>query len=1280
MFNAGVVRDARCRHRDAILAAGVRVDGATLNAPVPRGRAEAGASDRGATAILPVTSRGTLVACAPVTAPSPSSEPAPTARISASGWVVPFLCFFLSGASGLVFEVIWTRMLTLVFGASTPAISTVLSAFMGGLALGSFVFGRVADRLRFPILTYAAIEAGVGIFALLIPLIVNGVYPPFSHWITNHGGNRFDVFTLARFVVVALLLLPPTTLMGATLPLLARHFVKQGGNVGQRVGALYAVNTFGAVAGTFGAGFFLLPGVGLSWTNAIAGATNLTLALLIVVFRKQLLGDARPRAWRDLLPDPPSSEAPAPQEDPTVDEEEDELEETVTRGARVAVLLAAGGSGFAALAYEVILSRALDMVIGSSIYSFTIILMGFLIGIGGGSALASWILRTKPGPMATAAVAGAIEAVALLYFVTQQTNLSRLVWALVTIVVLLGTAIAASWRKPVLALGITQLLIASGAIVTYFFQDRIPRMFVYLAMSATTNCNAHDAVRFSEHIGTIQWLSFVVALLCALPAAIGMGAAFPLGVRAYAKGAAQVGGDTSRVYAVNTVGSILGSLLTGFLIMPAVGMETAMYIAVAMNLALALALFLASTGEEPVKYLLVPLAAVLLAVTSVGAVLGRDGRIARSRGSLRVFPRAWDQGEMTTGVFRLSLADGMIQRRDGRCIEDAAGDRASRLGPENPIYYRDGVTTTVTVERWAVGGDRIHFALKNNGKVDASNGDDMPTQVLVAGYPLLLHPRGPQDLDVAVVGFGSGVTIGTALQFPVRRVDVIELERWIPDASRYFADINHLTYTRDRAFPFVSMPRMNLINNDGRNFLATTDRRYDVVISEPSNPWITGVSNLFTQDHWRAASQSLKPDGIFVQWVQLYEMHPDNIKTLYRTFASVFPHVRVFAADAYSSDTILLGSYRPIALDPNAIDRHLQLPRVAEAIAPSHAERATDLLARMLFANRDEVNAFTVLEERLERGEWVPVQRATGGGECSPAICRRRPAPINTDDNAHIEFAAPRDLIGFDAFSGYVETMYGEDWRYGLAEQHLALPDAPAQRVRVFANLGVSLLAAGRPRRAGEVLEMAAALRDRSDPSARVPELARAAGIWDAITTPREPTIRLDPPVPGPDMSVEGARQLNETFDRARQAVERGQYRAALEALVSLPTSVRDRSGPGMRLLFGYLLYKTSLEERAEPRFGEAAELLESLVRDEPRWATVHPEVHYLIGRARFRSGDFAMSVGAMGRFVDAARNPVRGEHEMPAVPRDIDEPPAGTAPVTDAPGESPKDLRATAP
>ncbi len=1207
-----------------------------------------------------------------------------SARTSAGlqALLVPFVCFFLSGASGLVFEVIWTRMLTLVFGASTPAISTVLSAYMGGLALGSFLFGRFTDRLKFPILTYAAMEAGVGMFSLLIPLVVRGVYPPISHWITNHGGNRFDVFTLLRFAVVALVLLPPTTLMGATLPLLARHFVRQGGALGQRVGALYAVNTFGAVAGTLLAGFYLLPSIGLSWTNAVAGCTNLTLAALIVVFRKPLLGGAWPTSWRELLPARESVDLAVPEGETAPDASDDAgddevLEETSSRAVRTATLIAAAGSGFAALAYEQILTRALDMVIGSSVYSFSIILVGFLVGIGGGSALASAILKARPTPFATVVFAGSIEAVALLQYVIYQTNLSRLVWAVTTVAVLLGTSIAATWRRPVLALGVTQLLIAAGAIVTYFFQDRIPRMFVYLALSATTNCDANEVVKFSQHVGAIQGLSFLVALLCALPAAVGMGAAFPLGVRAYARGLSKIGSDTGAVYSVNTIGSILGSFLTGFLIMPAVGMETAMYIAVAVNLAIALVLFLASPGEEPVKYVLVPMAAVLLAVTGTGAVLGRDGRVARSQGSLRLFPRAWDQAEMTTGVFRLSLADGMVRRQNGRCIEDQPGERQRAIGGDNPVYYRDGVTTTVTVERWSLGGEKVHFALKNNGKVDASNGDDMPTQVLVAGYPLLLHPRPANELDVAVVGFGSGVTIGTTLQFPVRRVDVIELERWIPDAARYFADVNHLTFTPERAFPFVTADRLTVLNNDGRNFLAATDRRYHVVISEPSNPWITGVSNLFTADHFRAATQALTPDGIFVQWVQLYEMSPNNIKTIYRTFASVFPHVRVFAADAYSSDTIMLGSFRPITLDPATLDRRLADPTVRAAIEPSHATGSTDLLARMLLGSRDEVNRFTTLEEHLERGEWRADLRATGLGECNLPTCRRRPAPINTDDNALIEFAAPRDLIGFDAFTGYVETMYADEWSYGMAEREVAMPTDPAERMRLMARLGVSLLSAGRPSRAGQVLDAAASIRGADGRELRVPEMMRGASIWNAVTSPREPTIRLEPPVPGASMTAEGARLLTETFDRARTAIDRGSYSTALEILSGLPVNVREQSGPGLRLMYGYLLYRVSNGETGDLRYAEAAETLEALAHDEPAWTERHPEVHYLIGRARFRNGDFAVSVQAMGRFIDASRNPIRGEHELPAVARDLDEPEAASAPVTDAPGESVKDTRA---
>jgi hypothetical protein len=160
-------------------------------------------------------------------------------------------------------------------------------------------------------------------------------------------------------------------------------------------------------------------------------------------------------------------------------------------------------------------------------------------------------------------------------------------------------------------------------------------------------------------------------------------------------------------------------------------------------------------------------------------------------------------------------------------------------------------------------------------------------------------------------------------------------------------------------------------------------------------------------------------------------------------------------------------------------------------------------------------------------------------------------------------------------------------------------------------------------------------------------------------------------------VSPEGARVLSETFERARRAVDDGAYGLALETLHGMPANVRDHSGPSLRLLYGYLLYRSSLADGADAHFAEAAEVLESLARDEPGWSARHPELHWIVARARFRAGDFALSVRSMARFIDQAQTPVRGEHELPAVPRDLEEPPETTPPTTNAPGESPKDRRA---
>src|SRR5580765_3430594 len=291
-------------------------------------------------------------------------------------------CFFLSGSSGLILEMLWTRKLGLVFGSTTLAISTVLATFMGGLGLGSYLAGRYADKIKNPVRAYAAAEAGIGLYALLIPVIL-WAYPGFNSWMYRVLGDRWVLLSMVRFVGSAALLLIPTTLMGATLPLLARHFVMRPWELrrsGLRIGTLYAVNLFGAVAGAYFAGFVFLPLIGVTWNNVTAASFNLTLAAAIIIARRRLPDADKDVATADERLDIAAVEAhqesmalPPP---PVIDER-----------SRRAVLLAFGVSGATAMTLQVLWTRTLAVLLGSSVFSFTLILLAFLTGLGAGAAL-----------------------------------------------------------------------------------------------------------------------------------------------------------------------------------------------------------------------------------------------------------------------------------------------------------------------------------------------------------------------------------------------------------------------------------------------------------------------------------------------------------------------------------------------------------------------------------------------------------------------------------------------------------------------------------------------------------------------------------------------------------------------------------------------------------------------------------------------------------------------------------------------------------------------------
>ncbi len=1201
---------------------------------------------------------------------------------------VAFVAFFLSGASGLIFQLVWTRLLNHVFGSSSIAISSVVSAFMGGLALGSWLAGRYADRLKRPLLVYAAAEVGIALCGAAIPSLVrsDGWLAAVNAWLRDSLGPDTAGFMLARFLCILPILIVPTTLMGATLPLLSRQLVAarhRSEQAGRRAGLLYAVNTFGAVSGVFLAAFVLLPGLGVSTSNLIAVFINLLLAVMVATawcLSPSVRPDAEARAGSPSL---------AQGADPEPGRDEERIEPAApasapSRAARAAAAAAFAVSGGISMVYEVVWSRALINTIGGSVYSFALILMTFLVGIAAGSAVASAYLRDgrpSPAPLGFASAVlcalassplavrggvgdwglatllGASLAVTVATAVAAQNRKASrlgeslqggerergwqllllalpcsnalLVWLLIpqrlaaisfTVVSLLCAFL---WlllflrRRAVALLGAMQLFIGGATLLSELWADRFSYIFAGMVSPL------YDAL--PENVNAVLALMCLTVALCVLPAALGMGAMFPLTVRVFSRDGRRIGREVSIVYAGNTVGCLAGAWLAGFALMPTIGMQGALHAGIAANVVLAMVLYWFAppsrsergvpekTGdaasdppslESPLlpasggtgnafAYLCLTLGPVLLALLWLATV---------TPGS----PLRWDISRMTMGTFRLSLARSVLDRE--------------AWGTPEVVYHRDGYAATVTVERWG----RQH-SLKNNGKVEASDGNDMPTQIMVSALPLLFHSRGPEGLDAAIVGFGSGVTVGSALEFPVRSVDVAEIEPAVVESSGFFAHVNHLDYALDR-YPYVKHPRLSVINDDGRNYLAATRKRYDVIISEPSNPWLAGVSDLFTTDFFRIGKRKLRPGGVFCQWVQLYEMSPQNVKVIYRTFASMFEHTVVFSAEELSSDTILLGSDSPLPLDLERVRASLARPRIERELRRAGITSVFDLFARVLLASRDEVMRYTRKRCRRQRGA-VECDPASDNAEpCPPPGCFHRPVPLNTDDNALIEFAAPRDLIAFERYSGYLKTIYAPDWPYGRVGELLTGFGSGERAADNHARQAAAQVRQGRRAEAALSIRKSRAAGETAFSRSLLFQLSALAGEQP------EPPPDHRGLSPAPSLGEVPRARLLQGLRPVAAALERGDAERAWKAMKALPEPLRLHSGPAIRLLNAYLVY------RNEPRRAAIQEL-EGTIRADEAYAVLHPEIFFYLARAYYKARRLDRALENMAQYAAATRN-----------------------------------------
>ena len=296
-----------------------------------------------------------------------------------SALILMLVLFGLSGASGLLYQFVWIRMLSHLLGGTSIAISSVLAAFMGGLALGSWFFGRRADRVKRPLRLYAHLELGIGILGALVILVIPLLQPVY---ISIARSVPAESLFVPRIAISALLLLPPTLLMGGTLPVLCRFFVRAPEKVGTGLGLVYSINTLGAVVGSFLAGFVLIHAMGFNGCTAVAVAINLAVAAWTYLIDRAL-GEKGAMAEPEEEPEP---ETPLKTEVPA-------------RGLNPQLLTAVFfASGFASLGYEIYWARALDQFLGNSTYAYCAMLTTFLIGLAAGAWIGGWLADRVGSP------------------------------------------------------------------------------------------------------------------------------------------------------------------------------------------------------------------------------------------------------------------------------------------------------------------------------------------------------------------------------------------------------------------------------------------------------------------------------------------------------------------------------------------------------------------------------------------------------------------------------------------------------------------------------------------------------------------------------------------------------------------------------------------------------------------------------------------------------------------------------------------------------------------
>jgi spermidine synthase len=705
-----------------------------------------------------------------------------------------FTAIFISGASALIYQLIWVRLLGLVFGVSSFAVATVVAVFLLGLGLGSYFFGRWSERARDPLRIYLYVELGIAATSLIAYAVIEML--PIYRYLYEYAYNNLGFYGLsvARLLLSTLVLLPPVFLIGGTMPLLAKYFLRDDASLGSNFSRIYYLNTLGACAGALLTGFVLVRLFGVIGTLMIAVGGNILVALIIAL-SKRSTGVAQPAT---------SEQRPY---------------------SYMLVFLFL--TGFISLSYEMLWVRILSTYGLSTSQAFALILAGFLLGF----SIGAWVVARK---------------------VDQTKNLE-------------------AWFSAV-----SIVTAFSGAVVLVLF-----RQFESLTIALA------DATSMSQ-LSLGMALAFTVSFI----PAVFMGILFPLGVRIYAHDIDRIGAKAGNTFFSNTLGCVLGSVLTGFVLIPFVGMWNTTLLLINLSLLIAVAFLLRGRSNSKPQWV-----AVLVVAVVANMLVFTDSK-----------------------TFHAELK--------GRDLRTAAEGF-------DVIYYAEGLSGTVTaVER---GDYRGLF-------VDGQNvsGTDivlLADSKMLAHIPLLLASEPKSSLTV---GYGTGTTSGSMLLYDVD-VHAVEIEEKIIEAAPLFSKVNYDSYAN---------AELDIVMDDARNYIATTDEEFSVIVTDVTNLKYKRNPYLYTREYFELMRDALTEDGVAAAWLPVGGLSFNDLRTLIATFDNVFPHTTAWFFTQFPTHFIVLvGAPERVEVNPAELEQ--KMAQVEPDLQSLGVDNVYELASMLLLGESD---------------------------------------------------------------------------------------------------------------------------------------------------------------------------------------------------------------------------------------------------------------------------------------------------------------------------------------